>query len=67
MKIKRKEISSFCKKKWGSATVLKDTLIDLESKSVFLLEPLNDIDNFEDLKNESKLLKKLKIDVKTYQ
>ena len=57
----------FCKKQWGSATVLEDTLIDLKSSSVFLLEPLNDIDTFQDLKKETELLKKLKIDVKTYQ
>jgi hypothetical protein len=30
------------------------------------MEPLNDIDNFEDLKKETKLLKKLNIDAKTY-
>ena len=57
----------FCNKQWGSATLLEDTLNDLKSSSVFLLEPLNDIDTFEDLKNENELLKKLKIDVKTYQ
>ncbi|MEC8536759.1 MAG: hypothetical protein VXY75_05175, partial [Bacteroidota bacterium] len=57
----------FCNKQWGSATVLEDTLIDLKSSSVFLLEPLNDIDTFEDLKKEPELLKKLNIDVKTYQ
>ena len=57
----------FCNKQWGSATVLEDTLNDLKSSSVFLLEPLNDIDTFEDLKKEPELLKKLKIDVKTYQ
>ena len=57
----------FYNKPWGSATVLKDTLNDLKSSSVFLLEPLNDIDTFQDLKKETELLKKLKIDVKTYQ
>ena len=31
------------------------------------MESLNDIDDFEDLKKEIKLLKKLNIDVKTYQ
>ena len=31
------------------------------------MEPLNDIDDFEDLKKEIELLKKLNIDVKTYQ
>ena len=31
------------------------------------MEPLNDVDDFEDLKKETELLKKLNIDVKTYQ
>ena len=56
----------FCNKSWGTSTVLKETLNDLKLKSVFLMEPLNDIDNFEDLKKETKLLKKLNIDAKTY-
>ena len=56
----------FCNKSWGTSTVLKETLNDLKLKSIFLMEPLNDIDNFEDLKKETKLLKKLNIDAKTY-
>ena len=56
----------FCNKSWGTSSVLKDTLNDLKLKSIFLMEPLNDIDNFEDLKKETKLLKKLNIDAKTY-
>lgn len=56
----------FCNKSWGTSTVLKETLNDLKLKSIFLMEPLNDIDNFEDLKIETKLLKKLNIDAKTY-
>jgi len=56
----------FCNKSWGTSTVLKETLTDLKLKSIFLMEPLNDIDNFEDLKKETKLLKKLNIDAKTY-
>ena len=31
------------------------------------MEHLSDIDDFEDLKQETELLKKLNIDVKTYQ
>ena len=56
----------FYNKSWGTSTVLKETLNDLKLKSIFLMEPLNDIDNFEDLKKETKLLKKLNIDAKTY-
>ena len=56
----------FCNKSWGASTVLKETLNDLKLKSIFLIETLNDIDNFEDLKKETKLLKKLNIDAKTY-
>lgn len=39
----------FENKIWGSSSVLKNTLEDLQSKSVFLLEELNDIDTFEDI------------------
>ena len=56
----------FCNKSWGTSTVLKETLNDLKLKSIFLMEPLNDIDNFEDLNKETKLLKKLNIDAKAY-
>ena len=57
----------FCNKNWGTSSVLKETLKDLRTKSVALMEPLNDVDDFEDLKKETELLKKLNIDVKTYQ
>lgn len=56
----------FRNKSWGTSTVLKETLNDLKFKSIFLMEPLNDIDNFEDLKKETNLLKKLNIDAETY-
>ena len=48
----------FKNKKWGTETVRRDTLQDLENVSTYLLEELNDIDTFEDLK-ENSLLKKL--------
>ena len=57
----------FYNKNWGTSSVLKETLKDLRTKSVALMEPLSDIDDFEDLKQETELLKKLNIDVKTYQ
>ena len=41
----------FKNKNWGTSTVLKDTLKDLQHLDVFLLEELNDIDTFEDLKD----------------
>lgn len=41
--------SIFQKKKWGTATVLSDTLKDIADKKVSLLEELNDIDVFEDI------------------
>ena len=41
----------FKNKIWGSSTVLKETLNDLNDKSVYLLETLNDIDVYHDLKN----------------
>ena len=56
----------FCNKSWGTSTVLKETLNDIKLKSIFLMEPLNDIDNFDDLNKETKLLKKLNIDAKAY-
>jgi rSAM/selenodomain-associated transferase 1 len=39
----------FQHKKWGTASVLKETLEDLTDKKVFLLEELNDVDVFEDI------------------
>ena len=41
----------FQNKEWGTATVLKDTLKDLEGKKVKILEERNDIDYFEDIKD----------------
>lgn len=41
----------FKNKQWGTATVFKDTLNDISSLKTFLLEELNDIDVFEDIKN----------------
>jgi len=38
-------------KDWGTETVREDTLNDLKTKKVALLEPLNDIDVFDDVKD----------------
>lgn len=41
----------FENKTWGTATVREDTLFDLKDKKVHLLQELNDIDVFEDIKD----------------
>ncbi|HBI39949.1 MAG TPA: glycosyltransferase [Tenacibaculum sp.] len=43
----------FRNKKWGTETVRKDTLKDLQDLSVHLLPTLNDIDVFEDIQYNS--------------
>ena len=46
----------FKNKKWGTNSVLKNTLQDLKQQNVKLLEALNDIDTFEDLQQQPELL-----------
>lgn len=46
----------FDNKTWSSDTVLSDTLKDLQNLKVDILEMLNDIDTFEDLKAHPELL-----------
>jgi rSAM/selenodomain-associated transferase 1 len=58
--------SIFDGKEWSSKNVLHETLIDLKSKSFYLLDYKNDIDNYDDLLKEKKLLRKLKINAKNY-
>ncbi len=59
-----KELHSavFENKVWGTNSVLKATLNDLKQQNVKLLEALNDIDTFEDLKAHPELLKTIKKD-----
>ena len=45
----------FKNKKWGTSSVFKDTLKDLHKSKVHQLEGLNDIDTYEDMKNNSTL------------
>jgi len=45
----------FKNKTWGTETVLKETLNDLQNIKVELLEELNDIDTFEDMKHYKQL------------
>ena len=49
--------SLFKNKVWGTASVLQNTLKDLEKRNIFLLKELNDIDTFEDAKNYPELKK----------
>ena len=44
--------SIFRNKNWGTKTVLKDTLKDLEKENVAQLKERNDIDTYDDIKDE---------------
>jgi len=41
----------FLNKDWGTSTVYKNTMADLQNESVFLLEELNDVDTYDDMKD----------------
>jgi len=45
----------FKNKTWGTETVRQETLNDLQNSNVFLLQELNDIDTFEDMKHYNQL------------
>ncbi len=45
----------FRNKDWGTATVRRDTLKDLQNHNIGLLKELNDIDTFEDMKHYEEL------------
>ena len=47
--MKTMHASVFKNKNWGTETVFNDTIQDLKTDKVFLLETLNDIDLYEDL------------------
>jgi rSAM/selenodomain-associated transferase 1 len=49
--------SIFKNKAWGTSTVRNHTLKDLKGKKIHLLETLNDVDIYDDLKNNKALLK----------
>lgn len=49
MAMKQLQTEAFLSKHWSTSTVLKQTLLDLQGKSVSLLSPKNDIDTVEDL------------------
>ncbi|PRX56407.1 TIGR04282 family arsenosugar biosynthesis glycosyltransferase [Flagellimonas meridianipacifica] len=42
----------FQNKSWGTDTVLSDTLKDLEKENILLLEEKNDVDHYEDIKDD---------------
>ena len=45
----------FSNKVWGTSSVFKDTINDLKTESVFLLDQLNDIDTYDDMKDNHTL------------
>lgn len=47
----------FANKDWGTSSVLKETLSNLQHSNVHLLKELNDIDTFEDMQHYSELKK----------
>lgn len=55
--LKTNHPSIFKNKEWGTESVRKDTLSNLKNKNIFLLEELNDIDVYDDLKKHEDLLK----------
>ena len=58
--MKKMHPAVFKNKQWGTDSVLESTLKNLNQQNVKLLEALNDIDTFEDLKAQPELLKKIK-------
>ena len=55
--MKKNHPAVFKNKEWGTASVRKDTLVDLKDNTVFFLDELNDIDLYDDLKKHEDLLK----------
>jgi len=47
----------FKNKAWGTSSVFKDTMKDLQKFKIHQLEKLNDIDTFEDMEHNSTLKK----------
>lgn len=54
--MKKNHPAIFKNKEWGTNSVRKDTLSDLKNNTVNLLEELNDIDLYDDLKKHDSLL-----------
>ncbi len=51
--MKKLQPNIFKNKEWGTSTVRKDTLKDLQKVTVHLLEELNDVDVIEDIENHA--------------
>jgi len=64
--MKKLHSAVFKNKLWGTDSVLDATLNDLKQQTVKVLEALNDIDTFEDLKAHPELLKTILNDEKIY-
>ncbi|MBT8184216.1 MAG: TIGR04282 family arsenosugar biosynthesis glycosyltransferase [Eudoraea sp.] len=58
--MKRLNPTLFQNKDWGSATVLSSTIIDLEGEEYHLLETRNDVDVYDDIKDNKIFLPYLK-------
>ena len=54
--MKKLQPEIFKNKKWGTDSVLENTLQDLKKQKIKLLKALNDIDTLEDLKQQPELL-----------
>ena len=54
--MKKLQPEVFKNKKWGTDSVLENTLQDLKKQKIKLLKALNDIDTLEDLKQQPELL-----------
>ena len=54
--MKKLQPEVFKNKKWGTDSVLENTLQDLKKQKIKLLKALNDIDTLEDLQQQPKLL-----------
>jgi len=54
----------FRNKKWGESTVLEETILNIKNQNLHLLEKLNDIDTFEDLKQHKTLFELFKPSIK---
>jgi rSAM/selenodomain-associated transferase 1 len=62
--LKKNNAIIFQNKDWGTDTVFKTTLKNLDGQNVCLLETLNDIDTFADLERSPYNMAKLKLDHK---
>ena len=55
--MKSPHLKVFKNKAWGTSTVFKETLKDIKNSTYSLMQELNDIDTFEDIKPYQQLRK----------